>query len=282
MSDYKNLLLGGSGFIGRNVISFLQNKYFTSAPPRGELDLLNADTVRQFLSRSKFDAVIHLATPTGHNPVDKQDEIFERSLQVFESLAYCSDLYGKLIYIGSGAEYGKHRAIVNVSEKEFGKELPQGSYGLSRYIMSEIAEKHNNIYNLRVFGCYGAGDYPYKLMPHVINCIKSNQPIKLKQNVLFDFLYVKDIAAVIEHFIENTPKHKAYNLTSGTPVLIGDIAAEIRRQMKSNAPIVFKQEGRGLEYTGNNDRLRSEIPHWLPTSIEAGILEVLENENRKY
>jgi hypothetical protein len=44
-----------------------------------------------------------------------------------------------MIYIGSGAEYGKHRAIVNAAEDAFGQELPRDAYGLSRYLMSEIA-----------------------------------------------------------------------------------------------------------------------------------------------
>jgi GDP-L-fucose synthase len=277
----KVVVTGSTGFMGRNVTPYLRKRYDISVPARTELDLLDADAVRRYLNRENFDAVIHLATPTGHNPLDKQDEIFERSLRVFMSLACCSDLYGGMIYIGSGAEYGKHRSIANVKEDVFGQELPQDSYGLSRYIMSEAAERHSNIYNLRLFGCYGAGDPPHKLIPYIIGRIRANKPMELKQNVLFDFLYVKDMVPVIEHFINNAPIHKAYNLTSGIQMLIGDIAAEVRRQMKSDVPMVFKQEGLGLEYTGNNERLRSEIPHWLPTSIETGISEILKDENRK-
>ena len=273
------LITGASGFIGRYLKAGLKRKYSIKTPSRTELDLLNADITRDYLATNPFDVVVHLATPTGHNPLDRQGEIFERSLRVFMSLLHCSDLFGKMIYIGSGAEYGKHRAIMSIQEDEFGDQLPQDSYGLSRYIMSETAGQHDNIYNLRIFGCYGMGDPPHKLIPFIISCIREGKPIELKQNVVFDFLYVKDIVPIVEYFLENTPKHKAYNLTSGIPILIGDIAAEVRRQMKSDVPIIFKRGGLGLEYTGNNVRLRSEIPNWQPTKIEDGIREILLNEN---
>jgi GDP-L-fucose synthase len=259
----------------------LSEKYNISMPTRAQLDLLDAASVRQYLKCGKFDAVIHLATPTAQNPIDRYDELFERSLKVFMSLLHCSNLYGKMLYLGSGAEYGKHRAITCITENEFGCELPQDSYGLSRYIMSQLADRYNNVINLRVFGCYGCGDPPYKLIPHVIGCIKKDIPIELRQNTRFDFLYANDITQVLNHFIENTARHKAYNLCSGEHILIGNIADEVRKQMKSDVPIVFRQEGYGLDYTGNNTGLRAEIPDWTPRPISEGVREIIDHENRK-
>ena len=273
------LLTGSTGFIGMNVEPILRNEYSVAAPARSELDLLDAGSVRRYLERGQFDTVVHLATPTAQNPIDKYEELFERSLKAFMSLLHCCNLYGKMIYLGSGAEYGKHRAITKISENEFGRELPQEPYGMSRYIMNELAACHYNITNLRVFGCYGRGDPPYKLMQHIIGCIRGNEPIELRQNTLFDFLSVHDIAPAIVHFIENQAEHKAYNLCSGEPVMIGWIAEEIKRQLGSTAPVVFKQDGFGLDYTGDNSRLRAEIPGWKPRTINEGIKELLENDN---
>ena len=275
------LFTGSTGFIGRNVLPALRGRYDITAPSRSELDLLDAGGVRRYLERGQFDAVLHFATPTALNPADKFDELFERSLRVFTSLLHCGGLYGKMIYLGSGAEYGKHRAIQRAGEDEFGRELPRDPYGLSRYIMSELARRHDGIINLRLFGCYGVGDPPFKLIPHVIGCIRKGGPIELRQNTYFDFLYVRDIVPVLAYFIENRPKYNTYNLCSGEPVLTGDIAGEVRRQMKSETPIVFRQEGLGLEYTGDNSRLRGEIPDWKPRSIGEGIKEIFEDENRK-
>jgi GDP-L-fucose synthase len=275
----KILITGASGFIGRNVLPYLVERYNVSAPPRAELDLLDAGAVNLYLAQGKFDAVVHLATPTGHNP-DDEAELFERSLRVFTSILHRRDLYGKLIYLGSGAEYGKHRHIVRIKEDEFGQELPRDSYGLSRCIMSELAAKCDNTVNLRLFACCGAGDPQHKLIPGILGNIRAGVPVELRRNVKFDYLYVCDIAPVLSYFIENDAKYAAYNLCSGTQALIVDIAGEVCRQMCSAAPVTFKQDGLGFEYTGDNSRLLAELPAWRPRTINEAIKEIIGIENR--
>jgi GDP-L-fucose synthase len=110
--------------------------------------------------------------------------------------------------------------------------------------------------------------------------VKKNKVIDLRQNVIFDFLYVEDIIPVLTYFIEKEPKHKAYNLCSGVSDPISKIAEEILLQMNSDLPIVFEKEGLGLEYTGNNAQLREELPDWRPRTLSDGIREVIENETR--
>ena len=269
------LITGSTGFIGKSVTPILHTQYDIFTPTRDKLNLLDTESVRQYLKEGKFDVIIHLANPTAQNPVDERSKLFELSLRVFMSLLHNNDEFGKMIYIGSGAEYGKHRDISQISENEFGRELPLDPYGLSRYIMNQLAGLYDNIINLRVFGCYGYGDLQHKLIQHVISCISDNEPINLRQNTLFDFIYVKDIAPVLTHFIENTYMYKSYNLCSGEPVIIGDIADIIRREMNSELPITFEKDGYGLEYTGDNHRLRSEISEWKPHSLVEGIKEML-------
>ena len=272
------LLTGASGFIGRNLLPLLRETYDVFAPSRQELDLLDADAVRRYLQKGQFDAVIHLAGPTGHNPQDSQNELFERSLRVFSSLEHCSGLYGKMIYLGSGAEYGKHRPISMISEEEFGNELPRDAYGLSRFLMSRLGEKRNNIVNLRLFACCGPGDMPHKLIPSIITCIKEKKNIELRQDVWFDYIFVKDILPVLQHLIEYPAKFKAYNLCSGERIKISSIAEEIKRQMGLNSGIIFQKDGLNLEYTGSNLRLRSELPHWKLHSINFAVSEILNKE----
>ena len=278
----KNVLLTGStGFIGQNVTPILLKQYNVETPSRKELDLLDPEAVRRYLAHGKFDIVVHLANPTAQNPIDKKDELFERSLRVFTSLAHCSDLYGKMLYLGSGAEYGKHRALTQVTEEEFGQVLPRDSYGLARYIMNDITERKGNIVNFRLFACCGPSDPPYKLIQHIIGCVQHGETITQRQNTLFDFLYASDIAPVFQYFIENEAKYKAYNLCSGEQTYTAGIANEVKRQMDSDLPIAFDKEDTGLEYTGANDRLRSEFPSWKPTRIEESIRRIIAYENRE-
>jgi len=273
------LLTGASGFIGRNVLPILNERgYNITAPLRSELDLLDVDVVRRYMESGKFDAVLHLASPTGHNPLDIPDKLFERSVRVFLALASCASSYGKMIYIGSGAEYGKHRPLVQVCEDSFGEELPRDTYGLSRYVMSELAKGYCNIINLRLFGCHGPGDFLFRLIPSVIEQARTGNGVLLQQNCFFDYLYVKDIADVLIYFIEHDNRYLVYNMCSGKRIQIVTIAEEVCRQMGVNEAIICQKNGFNHEFTGSNARLTAEIPEWRPKAMNDSIAEILRLE----
>jgi GDP-L-fucose synthase len=180
--------------------------------------------------------------------------------------------------LGSGAEYGKHRDISLIKEEAFGEEIPQDQYGFLRYLMSKLAEKRDNIINLRLFACCGQGDLPSRLIPYLIRSIEAGGKIELKQDVRFDYIYVDDVFPALAYFIENPAKHKAYNLCSGRRTPISEIAAEVKRQMNSKAEVVFQKDGLNLEYTGSNTRLLAELPSWKPRSMEESVQNILQKE----
>jgi len=273
------LFTGASGFIGRNVLPILQGKgYDITAPVRSELNLLDADAVRRYVKSGQFDVVLHLASPTGHNAQDVPEELFERSIRVFMALAACTDFYDKMIYIGSGAEYGKHRPLVQVCEDSFGEELPRDAYGLSRYVMNELAMGYTNIINLRLFGCHGPGDFACRLIPSVIKQARAGNEILLQQDCFFDYLYVTDIADVLIYFIEHNNRYICYNMCSGKRIQIVTIAEEVCRQMGVNATITCQKDGFNYEFTGSNDRLMAEMPEWRPRKMNDSITSILKLE----
>ena len=47
----KIFLTGGTGFIGRNIIEQLVNKYHFIAPPHKQLDLTNSKAVEKFFKK---------------------------------------------------------------------------------------------------------------------------------------------------------------------------------------------------------------------------------------
>lgn len=278
MSQLSILLTGSTGFVGGHVLSYLRQGYAVSAPTRAVLDLKDAVAVRRFLDQGQFDVVVHAANPTGHNPVDKMDHLFEDALKVFMSLEHCADRYGRLFYFGSGAEFGKHRSMDMVREEEFGQELPREPYGLSRFIMNRLASSRANITNLRLFGCYGPNDASHKLIPDLVRQFRSGREVCLRHNICFDFLYVEDIGPVLRHFIDKSPCFGDYNLCSGQPVRLMAIAEQVGRQLGLDVPIRITGQGGGLDYTASNDRLRGEIPNWRPTGLAEGLARMLTHE----
>lgn len=281
----KILLIGATGFIGRNILPLLQEKYSVYAPTRHELNLLDYESVKGYLKSHSIDVIVQGANP---NPVknalaDRPETMFEDSMRIFMNLYLLRDYYGKMLYFGSGAEYGKTRDITLAEETQIGLMVPSDSYGLAKLWMNELARKSKNIYNLRIFGCYGPYDHESKFLTHVIRCCLKGETITIRQDCIFDYLQVFDLADIISLFIEKEMQYYDYNVCTGKPVTLYDIAAKIKQQMQSPSPISIEKDGFNREYTGSNERLLAELPsNFAFTSIEDGIQIQIDFERKYY
>lgn len=279
----KILLTGSSGFVGSNVLPFLEKQYSVYAPPRKELDVRNAKQVKSYLKKNNFDIVLHFASPSPIRSahLDSYETLFEDSLKIFMNFYNMRDFFGRMLYSGSGAEFDKRRDIKMVRENEIGQYIPDDSYGLSKYIINELASNSENIYNFRIFACYGPNEYKSKFIRHCIHCCMLNSPITIKQDCYFDYLYIDDYAKYILYFIDHIPKFHDYNATSGTRIKLSAIADIVRRQMNSSLPIAILSDGMNNEYTANNTRILQETGIKELISLEAGIASLIKWEQRK-
>jgi len=81
----------------------------------------------------------------------------------------------------------------------------------------------------------------------------------LRQDVLFDYLYVKDLAQITRWFIENDARYKAYNVCSGKPVALSELARIVAGISGSKKTVSATAAGMGAEYTADNSRLLAEM-----------------------
>ena len=280
----KILLTGSSGFIGSNVLPFLKDRYEVYAPKRNELDVRNPAQVGNYLSENRFDVIVHFASPSPVRSahLDSYENLFEDSLKIFMNFYTKRDLFGKMIYSGSGAEFDKRRDISLIDENKIGESIPVDGYGLSKYIINELARNSGNIYNLRIFACYGPGEYDSKFITHAIRCCLSNKPITIHQDCYFDYLYVDDYARYVLHLIEAAPRFHDYNATSGTRIKLSTIAELVRREMKNPDSVQILNTGMNLEYTADNSRILAETGITCLVSIEEGIKRLINWEKRRY
>lgn len=274
----KIFFTGGTGFLGRNLLPALREKYIVCAPSRTELNLTDSVALKQYIIQQNFDVIIHAAIPNISFHKDKEETLLKDSLSVFMCLNQLQDYYGKMIYFGSGAEFNKDTPIISVSEKDFGKEIPQSDYGLAKYIMNTLCRSSRNIYNLRIFGCYGPTDAGFKLITSAIRSCLANRPIHLHQNCVFDFMWVKDLISILDYFINNAPKYHDYNICTGSKTEIINICKMIQEFMDVSLPISVEKEGLNNEYSGNNQRLYEEIPLLKFTSLSDGIKKQITYE----
>ena len=145
----KLLLTGGTGFIGKNVLRLLSDKYEICAPSRAELNVIDQKSVDKYLEDKKFDVVLHCAILTpGRNPNDKEEDILDYTMRGLLNLKKHEDEFEKIIYIGSGAEFDKSIDIVCAKEEDLGRIIPQDAYGYAKYILTQIARSSKNIYRI--------------------------------------------------------------------------------------------------------------------------------------
>jgi GDP-L-fucose synthase len=115
-------------------------------------------------------------------------------------------------------------------------------------------------------------DYAIRFISNAICKSLFDLPITVKQNRRFDFLDVDDLMSVLEWFVEHTPRHHAYNVTPDSAVTLYDIACMVKEiSGKRHLPIKVAQESMGLEYSGDNERLRHEMPNLALTPMRKSV-----------
>lgn len=264
------LITGTGGFVGKNLAEGLREKYALFTPRSSELDLLDFQAVEKYLKENKIEAVVHAAVHSALT-IDR-DAGFQMDLRMLANLTRNLPKLKKLIVFGSGAEFAKTREIRKVREEDWGEFVPEDSYGLSKVITQEIVKREPKMINLRLFGIYGPHeDYRYKFISNAIVKNLLGLPIVIKQDVVFDYLYIDDLVPVVDHFLSHEHKHSDYNVTTTKSIKISEIAKMVNEVAYQKSNIEIINPGLNFEYTGSNSRLVSEIPDWKITSYRDGI-----------
>ncbi len=262
MLKKKLLICGSNGFLAKSFYEKSHSQYSITKISRNELDLNDADSVSDLLRRNRFDVILQGATydasPEG-SPKDPR-LVFENNLRMFFNLARCGDHYGKLLYFGSGAEFGRQHWKAAMKEDFFEQKVPEDQYGLSKYVMTQYTLKSENIYNLRLFGVHGElDDWRYRFISNACCHAALNMPITIHQNAKFDFLYINDLVRIVQWFIDNEPRNKVYNVCSGKTYDYITLANRIIDISQKNLDLVIEKEGCRTEYGGDNSLLLSEL-----------------------
>ena len=274
----KILLTGGNGFIGKNILAQLGRKYEIFAPSHRKLDIKNYVKVKKYIEKNKIDIIIHSAVVSRENDI-------EQNLRMFESIIHNADKVKRIIHFGSGAEYAKNRNFKKIKEDEWGQFIPDDSYGFSKFTIHEISKNFDNIVNLRLFGIYGIHEnYLTKFISNSISKNIFGLPIKIKQNVVFDYLYIDDLMPILDFFINNNAQHADYNITPDKSVSLLEVAQIINKVSNRKSAIQIANDGLNFEYTANNFRLKSEIGTYRFTTYEDGVLKLYDylKKNRNY
>ena len=278
----ENVLITGAGpngITGKLIKEKLADEYTVIAPSSKELDLTNDEMVNSFFENNKIDYVIHCATfrPLHNTTSHFVDDILESNLRMYFSLARQSNRFKKMIYFGSGAEFDKTSAIIDIKEEAFGRSIPKDQYGLGKYIMNLNTRTSNNIYNLRLFGTINPLErYTKNVISNI--CVKaiSGDKISLRKNCMFSFVDMDDVILLVKRMLREALCFHDYNITSGKNYSLADIAEIISKISAKRNPVIFENEGLNLEYTGSNVRIISQFTNFQFTDISVSLKKVYD------
>jgi len=240
-------LTGGSGFIGRHVITqALKRGIMIIAQKLPEIDPAFPETQgliwvsgyyhddwSQYLK--KCDLMIHLAAHSANPPYDSLQECVKQNvldpLALFNQAVDCG--ITRYIVAGTSFEYG-----ISGSVYEFipvhAPLLPTNSYSISKAASSVVFAgwsimNHVMLKYIRFFQVFGEGEPDFRLWPSMRKAALNGYDFDLTEGEqIRDFINVESVAEKIlqqtnfEDFQQDSPKF--FNLGSGNPMTIRKFA----------------------------------------------------------
>ena len=304
------LITGGAGFIGSNVVKYALNLGLTvtvldsfehaavskvSMEEMGaqvlEIDIQDSQSVEQL--NTKFDAIIHLAAlvsvPKSIQDPEKTHSININGTEHVLELAYRNNI-NRFIFASSSAVYGDCETLP-LKEGHVG-EL-RSPYAQSKAEIENVIDAHFNqgaeFLSLRFFNVYGPNqrmDSNYgAVIPLFVHAFsRQNQPTIYgtgKQSR--DFVHVHDVARLlIELAIKpwRNPKQSAYNVGTGTPTTVLELASlihELTDSTSTSKPIFQPARAGDIEHSVASMEATENDLHWKPKiSLRDGLKQLIE------
>jgi GDP-L-fucose synthase len=257
----KLLITGGSGFIGCNLAEQYSGRHEVLAPSRNQLDLLDTAAVRDYLEAHRFDVVIHAATDRSNRGMAASAKLLDRNCRMFFHLACNTSLYGRMLFLSSGAIYDRAYSQSGMKEEDFDRRIPADDYGFSKYICAKAIDGMERVTEMRLFGVFGPyEDWRVRFLSNACCRAVWDMPVSIRQNVFFDYLDVGDLGWILEAFTRNKPRHKHYNVCTGRVLDLKTLAGMVVEASGKKLEIVIKNQGLGNEYSGDSHRLLEELP----------------------
>lgn len=275
----KILITGDTGFIGKNMQGFLEEKSIEVlgySIDKG-FDIFNRSQLEDEMK--KTDLVMHFAADARpgesiDSPVETLDVNIKGSLNVLES---CRKLGKPFVYPSSCEIYGDS----NVPIKEDFPMNPSNPYSASKVAIDRICFMYYKTYHLdvkivRFFNPYGPFQQLNKIMPTFFRQAMEGRPISVFNDGsdTRDYVYVKDIVRGMYKAID-LPAGEAINLATGIATTNLQIAELIKKLTNSNSVIEFKEYprlfGGIINQVGSNEKAKRLIG-WAPeVHLEEGL-----------
>ncbi len=289
----KNILIvGGSGFLGLNLIEYLykSSKYNLISISRGinkdlklrkKINYIRADlsiykNLERALRNKKIDVVINFGGNIEHN---NKRQTNNSHYQLCKNLVnyFSKKKLSLFIQAGSSMEYGTIKSP-NLENK---KTKPNSIYGISKLKSTKYLEQSEiNYVILRLYQIYGPYQKFDRLIPLAIKNLLSDKNFNSSNGLqVRDFLYVDDFILLINKILKKKNIKKGiYNVGSGRPTNVKTVLTKIEKlisksKINFNAIKMRKEE---IKYLYPNINKVKRSFNWTPkTSLTNGLKKTI-------
>lgn len=215
------LITGGHGFIGRRVVMLAQQRGLeVLAPRRAEIDWTDAAATQGFMAAYRPQAVLHLASPGVFAPDPNDPALVEQELAMMRNLLAGAPDRCRIIGGGSMAEYGRSGRLSEDSDCAPHNAYARAKFEAGQVLVTGLQEGRVTGCHARIFGAFGPGEAPRRLMPMVIASLGRGEPVPLSDGTqLRDFVHVDDVArAMLDLAAAIGPLEPIINIGTGRSV----------------------------------------------------------------
>lgn len=299
-------LIGGSGFIGKNLVEFLSDRYHVTVVDKfidetffknhPQVDTIKMDLVEQRIpdEYETPDFIINLASiVTAERDFSLFDCMIASNLKVLLNLYERFKDAQKLklfIQFGSSEEYGSEGSPF----VETMREQPSSPYALVKQLTVNTAMMLHSNYGfptmvVRPGNLFGKYQNTTKFIPYVISKLIKNEdldvtPCEQKR----DFISATDFAWCIRKLLENYPKciGEIVNVSSGRSISLKNIIETSKALIGSKSVVNYGakryRESEVMNLLCNIEKLQSIIDCRIDFDIKKEIEELLKTETGEF
>lgn len=318
------VITGGAGMIGSMIAWHLNTKLqrddliitdhlthesqWQNLVHRHYIEYLDRDQLFDFLdnhNNDEIDAVIHMGAISATTERDF-NKLVDANIHYSQDLwGWCAEHKVPFFYASSAATYGD--GSVGYDDASITNLRPLNGYGYSKHFFDQWALKQTPENappawaGFKFFNVYGPNEYHKERMAsvafHTFNQFSETGTMKLFKGTkagikdgeqLRDFVYVKDCANIVVHFLNAALTQKAapngiYNIGTGQARSFKDLATNVMTSLGKAPHITYIDmpqdlQGKYQYFTQANMHKLSQAGYTTPmTTLEDGVKDYVQN-----